>query len=246
MAGFDVAIEEQPIGSLTVATMNFLLTRCAEKIELLRTDPQPTTACGVCNVQVLQRIIHGVGLKKLVERALDHVGGWIEPHPVRAKPVCETGWWITRTEKEGRWPKILVGTEQAGPCGTGRQRRVDLDKAPVVLRVDQCGNADLFLIVHALDLPGAGFGPAEGRQQQTGENRDDGNDYEQLNQREPAASQTPGLNRRPRAKTTYAMELQALHAVERNRSDAELNTAASEPPADYAKSAAGQPMPKQV
>ncbi len=46
-------------------------------------------------------------------------------------------------------------------------------------------NHHLPQVAHTSDALGASFGPAERRQQQSGENRDDGDDDEKLDERKP-------------------------------------------------------------
>jgi len=58
------------------------------------------------------------------------------------------------------------------------------------------GQGQLFKIVQAADALGAGFGPGERRQEQPGQNGDDGDDHQQFNQRKRPA-QWVSLRLRP-------------------------------------------------
>jgi hypothetical protein len=61
---------------------------------------------------------------------------------------------------------------------------VDRVKIGVVVGIKFVSNADLFLIVHALDLERLGLGARQSRQQQARKNGNNGNDHQQLDERE--------------------------------------------------------------
>ena len=74
--------------------------------------------------------------------------------------------------------KIVVGVIFHARVGSGF----------IVLGIHVTAQAKLFHVVHARDLPGFFLGAREGGQKHAGEDRDDGNDHKQFDEREAAAA----------------------------------------------------------
>ncbi|CBY14136.1 unnamed protein product [Oikopleura dioica] len=72
----------------------------------------------------------------------------------------------------------------ASPAGGGRVRR---EVVVVVIDVEQPADLELAIVVEAGDLVGLGLRPAERGQKHRRENRDDGDDHQQLEERETGA-----------------------------------------------------------